>query len=364
MVGNNSESVVADAYVKGVSGYKSEILWKELEHGANNMHPHVKATGRYGHEYYNKLGYVPDNVGIGQNAARTLEYAYNDWTIYKLGQLLNKPQSAIDIFKQRAFNYKNLYNPKYKLMTGRNENGDFDKNFDATDWSGAFCEGNSWHWSFCVFHDPQGLIDLMGGKKGFNVMMDSVFIVPGSLGMRSRGMIHEMREMQVMNMGQYAHGNQPIQHMIYLYNYSGQPWKTQYWARDIMDRLYNPNPDAYCGDEDNGQTSAWYVLSALGFYTVCPGTDEYIIGSPLFKSVKVNLEDGKQIVIKANNNNKQNRYIKSMKLNGKNHTKNYLTHDQLIKGGTILFEMSDIPNTTRGISESDYPYSFTNELKK
>lgn len=363
MVGNNSASVVADAYLKGLRGYDIEALWEALKHGTNNHLRHT-ASGRVGHEQYNKLGYIPDNVGIGQSAARTLEYAYNDWTIYKLGKALNKPESEIDIYKQRAFNYKNLYNPKYKLMTGRNENGDFDKNFDATDWSGAFCEGNSWHWSFCVFHDPQGLIDLIGGKKEFNVMMDSVFLVPGSLGMKSRGMIHEMREMQVMNMGQYAHGNQPIQHMVYMYNYSGEPWKTQYWAREIMDKLYNPNPDAYCGDEDNGQTSAWYVLSALGFYTVCPGTDEYIIGSPLFKSVKVNLENGKQIVIKANNNNKQNRYIKAMKINGKNYPKNYLTHDILKNGANILFEMSEQPNTSRGVSESDFPYSFTNELKK
>ena len=156
----------------------------------------------------------------------------------------------------------------------------FNPKFDAVDWSGEFCEGNSWHWSFCVFHDPQGLIDLMGGKKEFNNMMDSVFVIPGKQGMESRGMIHEMREMQVMNMGQYAHGNQPIQHMVYLYNYSGEPWKAQHWVREIMDKLYTAGPDGYCGDEDNGQTSAWYVFSALGFYPVCPGTDQYILGTP------------------------------------------------------------------------------------
>ena len=363
MVGNNSASVVADAYVKGLRGYDIETLWEALKHGANN---HLKGTasGRVGYEQYNKYGYVPDNVGIGQNAARTLEYAYNDWTIYKLGKTLGKPASEIDIYAQRAMNYKNLYNPQHKLMVGKSDKGVFDKNFVPEDWSGAFCEGNSWHWSFCVFHDPQGLIDLMGGKQGFNTMMDSVFIVPGNKGMESRGMIHEMREMQVMNMGQYAHGNQPIQHMIYMYNYSGQPWKTQYWAREIMDKLYNPNPDGYCGDEDNGQTSAWYVFSAMGFYPVCPGTDEYILGSPLFKSVKVNLENGKQIIIKSTNNNKQNRYVSSMKVNGKNYSKNYLTHGDLIKGAKIDFNMSANPNKQRGISESDFPYSFSNELKK
>ena len=309
------------------------------------------------------MGYIPYNVGIGQSGARTLEYAYNDWTIYQLGKKLNKPASEIDIYAQRAMNYKNIYDPQHKLMAGKSEDGKFDPNFVAEDWSGTFCEGNSWHWSFCVFHDPQGLIDLMGGQKGFNTMMDSVFVVPGNKGMESRGIIHEMREMQVMNMGQYAHGNQPIQHMIYLYNYSGQPWKAQYWAREIMDKLYNANPDAYCGDEDNGQTSAWYVLSAMGFYTVCPGTDQYVLGSPLFKSVKVKLENGKQIQIKSTNNNKQNRYVENMKVNGKNYNKNYLTHEDLTKGAIISFGMSPTPNTERGTEEAAFPYSFSNELK-
>lgn len=364
MVGNNSASVVSDAYIKGLRGYDIETLWEALKHGANNVHPKVPASGRNGYEYYNKLGYVPDDVNIGQNAARTLEYAYNDWTIYKLGKTLNKPDSEINIYKERAMNYKNLYNPKFKLMTGRSQNGEFDKNFVAEDWSGAFCEGNSWHWSFCVFHDPEGLINLMGGKKGFNTMMDSVFIVPSNKGLKSRGIIHEMREMQVMNMGQYAHGNQPIQHMVYLYNYSGEPWKAQYWVREIMDKLYNPNPDGYCGDEDNGQTSAWYVFSALGFYPVCPGTDEYVIGSPLFKSVVVNLENGKKITIKADNINKQNRYINNMTVNGKSQNKNYLTHDVLMKGVNINYKMSATPNKTRGVEKTAYPYSFSNELGK
>lgn len=364
MVGNNSASIVADAYIKGLRGYDIETLWEALKHDANNVHPDVPATGRAGYEYYNKLGYIPSNIGLGQNGARTLEYAYDDWTIYQLGKKLNKPESEIGIYKERAMNYKNLYNPKYKLMTGRDDKGEFDPNFVAEDWSGVFCEGNSWHWSFCVFHDPQGLIDLMGGDKEFVTMMDTVFVVPGNKGMKSRGMIHEMREMQVMDMGQYAHGNQPIQHMIYLYNYAKEPWKAQYWAREIMDKLYSNGPDAYCGDEDNGQTSAWYVLSSLGFYTVCPGTDEYVIGSPIFKSATLNLENGKQVTLKANNVSSKNRYIHYLKLNGKPYTKNYFTHQQLMDGAKIVYDMSSIPNKERGIQESDAPYSFSKEYKK
>lgn len=360
MVGNNSASVVTDAYIKGLRGYDIEALWEALKHGTN-AHLQGTASGRLGYESYNKLGYVANNIGIGQNVARTLEYAYNDWAIYTLGKKLGKPADEIDIYKKRALNYKNVYHPERKLMVGKDDKGVFNRNFDAVDWSGEFCEGNSWHWSFCVFHDPQGLINLMGGKKEFNTMMDSVFVIPGKLGMESRGMIHEMREMQVMNMGQYAHGNQPIQHMVYLYNYSGEPWKAQYRVREIMNKLYTATPDGYCGDEDNGQTSAWYVFSALGFYPVCPGTDEYILGTPLFKSAKLHLENGKTITIKAENNQADNCYIKDMKINGKSYSRNYLTHGQLMKGANIQFQMSPKPNKQRGITEKDVPYSLSFE---
>ncbi len=365
MVGNNSASVVADAHLKGLRGYDIETLWQAVTHGANAVHPQIGSTGRKGFEHYNKLGYVPYNVGINENAARTLEYAYNDWTIYKLGQALGKPQKEIDIYAKRAMNYKNLFDSDHKLMRGKNEDGSFQKPFNPLKWGDAFTEGNSWHYTWSVFHDPQGLINLMGGTGNFNQMMDSVFNVPPLFDESYYGfVIHEIREMQIMNMGNYAHGNQPVQHMIYLYNYSGEPWKAQYWVREVMDKLYTPNPDGYCGDEDNGQTSAWYVFSAMGFYPVCPGTDEYIIGSPLFKTVKLNLENGKQITISAENNNKANRYIGSMSLNGKVYDKNYITHSNLLNGAMIKYNMTSTPNKSRGTKPESFPYSFTNELQK
>jgi len=364
MVGNNSASVVADAYLKGLRGYDIETLWQAVVHGANAVHPKVSSTGRLGWEYYNKLGYVPYDVKINENAARTLEYAYDDWCIYQFGKKLGKPASEIDIFAKRAMNYKNLYDPEHKLMRGKNQDGKFQSPFNPLKWGDAFTEGNSWHYTWSVFHDPQGLIDLMGGKAGFNQMMDSVFNVPPLFDdSYYGGVIHEIREMQIMNMGNYAHGNQPIQHMIYMYDYSAEPWKAQYWVREVMDKLYTPNPDGYCGDEDNGQTSAWYVFSALGFYPVCPGTDEYILGSPLFKKVTLNMENGNKVVINANNNNKANRYVQSMTVNGKNHTKNYLTHDVLMKGAKINYVMAPAANKNRGINDADLPYSFSNELK-
>lgn len=363
MVGNNSASVVADAYLKGLKGYDIETLWQAVIHGANSVHPEVSSTGRKGFEYYNKLGYVPYDVNINENAARTLEYAYNDWCIYQLGKKLGKPQKEIEVYKQRAFNYKNLFDKEHKLMRGKNKDGSFQSPFNPLKWGDAFTEGNSWHYTWSVFHDPQGLINLMGGRDGFNQMMDSVFNVPPLFDDSYYGqVIHEIREMQIVNMGNYAHGNQPLQHMIYFYNYSAEPWKAQYWTRAVMDKLYSANPDGYCGDEDNGQTSAWYVFSALGFYPVCPGTDQYIVGSPLFRKATLSLSNGNKIEISADNNNKNSRYIKSMNVNGNIYTKNYLSHDTLINGATINFQMTETPNKERGTSETDLPYSFTNEV--
>ena len=359
MVGNNSASIVADAYLKGLRGYDIETLYQAILHGTENVHPKVSSTGRLGYDYYNRLGYVPYNVGIRENAARTLEYAYDDWSIHQLAKALNRPQEEIDRFAKRAMNYKNLFDPETKLMRGRNEDGSFQSPFNPLKWGDAFTEGNSWHYTWSVFHDPQGLIDLMGGKIAFNRMMDSVFNVPPLFDdSYYGGVIHEIREMQIMNMGNYAHGNQPIQHMIYLYNYSGEPWKAQYWLREVMDKLYTAAPDGYCGDEDNGQTSAWYVFSALGFYPVCPGSNEYVIGSPLFKKVTLHLENGKQVAITSENNSRENRYISSLRINGKASSKNSLKHEDLLNGLEIQYEMAPSPNKNRGINDNDAPYSF------
>jgi len=361
MIGNNSASVVADAFLTGRQGYDPLVLWEAVQHGANHVHPKNTSTGRYGHELYNELGYIPVGADISQNVARTLEYAYNDWCIYQFGKALGRPDAETAIYAKRALNYKNLYDPSTKLMRGRNKDGSFIANFDPSAWSREYTEGNAWHWSFCVFHDPQGLIDLMGGNKAFTAMLDTVFLVPSREGMKSRRMIHEMREMQVMNMGQYAHGNQPIQHMPYLYNYSGAPWKAQYWVRNIMDKLYLPTPDGYCGDEDNGQTSAWYVFSALGFYPVAPGSGEYVIGSPQFAKVSLQLENGNTIAISAENQAKDHIYVDRLLLNGKDYSRNFLRIEDLNNGAELDFNMSVKPNFSRGTAQSDVPYSFSND---
>ncbi len=364
MVGNNSASVLVDAYMKGVKVEDLKTLYEGLIHGTENVHPKASSTGRLGYEYYNELGYVPYDVKINENAARTLEYAYDDWCIYKLAKDLKRPKKEIDLFAKRAMNYKNLFDKETNLMRGKNKDGKFMAPFSPLKWGDAFTEGNSWHYSWSVLHDSQGLIDLMGGKDVFVQMLDSVFAVPPIFDdSYYGGVIHEIREMTVMNMGNYAHGNQPIQHMIYMYNYAGEPWKAQYWLRQVMNRMYTPGPDGYCGDEDNGQTSAWYVFSALGFYPVCPGTTQYVMGAPLFKKATLHFENGKSLVINAPANSAENFYIKSLKFNGQNYTKNYLDHNDLMKGAVLDIEMDDQPNKQRGIQTADFPYSFSTEKK-
>ena len=360
MVGNNSASIVADAYLCGLKNYDAETLWQAVVHGASAVHPTVSSTGRLGYEYYNKLGYVPYDVKINENVARTLEYAYDDWCIYEFGKALGKSKKELEPFRKRAFNYRNVFDSESKLMRGRLKNGKFQSPFSPLKWGDAFTEGNAWHYTWSVFHDPAGLIQLMGGKQTFNNMLDSVFNVPPLFDDSYYGsVIHEIREMQIMNMGNYAHGNQPVQHMIYLYGYSGEPWKTQYWIRQTMQRMYNANPDGYCGDEDNGQTSAWYVFSAMGFYPVCPGAGEYVLGAPYFDEMTLHLENGRTVSIKANGNTDDNCYVNSLTLNGKPYSKNYIKRSDLMQGAQFVYNMSAKPNYSRGTAESDAPYSFS-----
>jgi len=359
MVGNNSASVVSEAYLKGLRGYDINTLYEALKHGANNEGP-ISAVGRKGVEYYNQLGYVPYDVKINENAARTLEYAYDDFAISQLGKALNKPKEEVDLYAKRGQSYRNLFDKQTGLMRGKNKDGSFQSPFNGFKWGDAFTEGNSWHYSWSVFHDINGLISLMGGKKQFVTKLDSVFSLPPIFDdSYYGGTIHEIREMQIAGMGQYAHGNQPIQHMIYLYGYAGEPWKTQYWAREVLNRLYKATPDGYCGDEDNGQTSAWYVFSAMGFYPVCPASDQYVLGAPLFKKVTLKLENGKTVVINSPANSANNKYVQTITYNGKPYDFNWLSHKALMQGAVINFNMSATPNKLRGIKDVDFPYSFS-----
>ena len=359
MIGSNSASLIADAYLKGIRGYDIETLYEAILKNTTSMGP-VSSVGRFGAEYYNELGYVPYDVGIRENAARTLEYAYADFAIMQLAKALGKPTEEVEKYRQKAMNYKNLFDPETKLMRGKNQDGSFQSPFNPFKWGDAFTEGNSWHYTWSVFQDVEGLMTLMGGEKAFVDMLDSVFNMPPVFDESYYGIvIHEIREMQVMGMGQYAHGNQPIQHMTYLYNYAGEPWKTQYHVRNVMNKLYTPEPDGYCGDEDNGQTSAWYVFSAMGFYPVTPGSDQYVLGSPLFDKITLSLENGNTFTIEATDNLREHHYIKEASLNGASLDRNWIRHEEIMKGGQLKFTMAAEPSHTRGTQKGAFPFSMS-----
>jgi predicted alpha-1,2-mannosidase len=324
----------------------------------------IKSVGREGIDYYNELGYVPYDVGINENAARTLEYAYADFTIAQMAKKLGKEDMA-NTFYKRSLNYKNLFDSETGWMRGKNEDGSFQSPFNPLKWGDAFTEGNSLHYTWSVFHDINGLIDLMGGKEGFVNQLDAVFNMPPDFDNSYYGFtIHEIREMQIMNMGNYAHGNQPIQHMIYLYNYANASYKTQEKIREVLTKLYTPTPDGYCGDEDNGQTSAWYVFSALGFYPVTPAVNEYVIGSPLFKKSTIHLENGKTFQISAPNNSKENVYIQSATLNSDEYNKSYIMFEAVQNGGELNFNMANTPNKNWASDDDSVPYSLSSNLKQ
>ncbi|RDY60867.1 GH92 family glycosyl hydrolase [Flagellimonas nanhaiensis] len=362
MIGSNSAPIIADAHLSGVDGFDKELLLEAMLKNATVSEGRpVNSVGRAGVDYYNELGYVPYDVGVNENAARTLEYAYADFTIAQMAKSMGKDKIAEKYYEQ-SMNYKKLFDPDTKLMRGKNKDGTFQAPFNPLKWGDAFTEGNSLHYTWSVFHDVQGLIGLMGGDDEFVSMLDGVFNMPPKFDDSYYGFtIHEIREMQIMNMGNYAHGNQPIQHMVYLYNYGKQPWKTQEKIREVLTKLYTPTPDGYCGDEDNGQTSAWYVYSALGFYPVAPATNEYVLGSPLFDEVKLHLQNGNTFTILAKNNGRNSPYIQSAQLNGETWDATFLKTDVLQKGGNLNFEMGSEPNKNRGVSQTSIPYSLSNE---
>ena len=357
MVGNHSISLLTDAWVKGIRTFDPEKALKAYAHEAMNKGPWGGANGRVRWKDYYQLGYIPYPESMG-STAQTLEYCYDDFCAYQLAKMTGN-KFYEEVFARQIYNYKNVYDPSVGFMRGRKLDGSW-ADFDAFEWGGPYCEGNAWHYNWSVFHDVQGLIDLTGGDERFVAKIDSVFALPGIVKYGTYGTkIHEMLEMELAKMGQYAQGNQPIQHMIYLYSYAGQPWKTQYWIRQVMDRLYNSSENGYPGDEDQGGMSSWYVLSALGIYSVCPGTDEYVLGSPKFRKATITMEDGKKFVIEAKGNSKDNVYIQNATLNGKRHTRNYIHYSDIVNGGVLELQMCNQPEKTRGTAKEDRPFSLS-----
>ena len=356
MIGNHALSLIADAWAKGFRDYDPKHAMEAMVHEVTDKGPAGPANGRDGWMDYFFYGYVP-YPNVREATAKTLEYCYDDWCAMQFAKMTDQPFYE-KLFKKQIYNYKNVYDPSMGFMRGRQQDGNWCPNFDPAEWGGPFTEGCAWHYQWSVFHDIQGLINLMGGDKPFVAKLDSVFTVSNDFKVGTYGrVIHEMAEMKMINMGQYAHGNQPIQHMVYLYNYAGEPWKTQKWVRKIMNDLYDASPNGYPGDEDQGQTSSWYVISAMGLYSVCPGTIEYVIGSPIFPKMTIQLENGKKLVIEAENNSPENVYIQSASFNGKPFSRNYLEYDELMNGGVIRYQMGNKPAKDRGTASTDRPFS-------
>ena len=358
MVGNNSASVLVDAYMKGVRVDDIKTLYEGLLHGTENVHPQVSSTGRLGHEYYNKLGYVPYDVKINENAARTLEYAYDDWTIYQTALKAGNKEIA-DTYRKRALNYRNIYDTSIGFARPRYSDGTFKKEFDVLQTYGeGFIEGNSWNFSFHVPHDVFGMIDLMGGEKTFVQKLDELF----SMHLPEKYYEHNEDITEECLVGGYVHGNEPSHHVPYLYAWTSQPWKTQYWLREILNKMYKNDINGLGGNDDCGQMSAWYLFSVMGFYPVCPGTDQYVLGAPYLPYLKLTLPNGKTLEIKAPGVSDKKRYVQSLKLNGESYDKMYITHEDILKGGVLEFKMSASPNKRRGVSVQDKPYSLTNGI--
>ena len=359
MLGNHSISILTDAWIKGIRTFDPKKALEAYYHEATNKGPWGSANGRPGWKEYFADGYVPYTPKTLGATAWTLEFAYDDFCGYQLAKATGNPFYE-NVFGRQMYNYKNLFDPKTRFMRAKDEHGNWIEPFDPMDWGGPYTEGNAWHWTWSVFQDVQGLINLMGGDKNFTSKIDSVFTEPGTIKVGGYGtVIHEMTEMAAFKMGQYAQGNEPIHHLLYLYNYAGQPWKAQQHLREVMDKMYNASENGYPGDEDEGQMSSWYVLSAAGIYSVCPGTDQYVIGSPLFKKITITLENGKKFTVEANNNSSRNVYIQSATLNGKPYTHNWISHADLMNGGVLHFEMGDEPALNRGLAEDDKPFSLS-----
>jgi predicted alpha-1,2-mannosidase len=358
MLGNHAISLLTDAWMKGVKSFSPDSALSAYYNEATNKGPWGGSNGREGWKDYFTKGYVPLGV-VHESTAKTLEYAYDDFCAYQLAKATGNRYYQ-DIFARQMFNYVNVFDPKVNFMRGRLANGEWTPNFDPIEWGGAFTEGNSWQYTWSVFHDVKGLINLIGGENRFNAKLDSFFTTAPTIKYGSYGQeIHEMKEMVLAKMGQYAHGNQPTQHVPYLYNFSGQPWKAQKQVRMVTSKLYSATEKGYPGDEDQGQMSSWYVLSALGIYSVCPGTDEYVIGSPVFEKAVIRLENGKTFTIRANGNSARNVFIKAAALNGKVYDKNFIRYQDINNGGILQFEMDSMPNTKRGISAAAKPFSLT-----
>jgi len=333
MIGYHSVPVIADALVKGNLG--DSFNYDDLLNACVNT---AKYKPYDGLEYYMNLGYVPEDKN-SSSVSKTLEYAYDDWCIAQIAKEIDN-EKIYKEFIARSESYNNVYDADIGFMRPKLSDGTWKQDFNTLSTHGqGFIEGNAWNYSLYVPHQAEKMIELMGGKEKFASHLDSLFTMhiddkhfAGTEDITRDGII-----------GNYVHGNEPGHHIPYLYNWTNQPWKTQERVRMIMETMYSNTVDGLCGNDDAGQMSAWYVFSALGFYPVCPGSDQYAIGSPLVKSAKINLENGKQLVIKVENQDQENIYVEKVIINGREIKENHILHSDIENGGRIIFHMTSNP---------------------
>ena len=336
MIGYHAVPVIADAFLKGIKNYDSEKALQAMKHSA--------IQDKLGLESYKKFGFIPVEKE-SESVSKTLEYAYDDWTIAQMAKALGK-ENDYKIFMERAQHYKNVFDPETKFMRGRFKNSWFSP-FDPYEVNFNYTEANSWQYSFYVPQDIAGFMNLVGGKQAMENQLDNLFTAKNETSGRNQADITGL-------IGQYAHGNEPSHHIAYLYNFVNKPHKTQEKVRQILTELYQNSPVGISGNEDCGQMSAWYIFSSLGFYPVTPGSNQYVIGSPLFEKATINLENGKSFTIQAKNSSSENKYIKSVKLNGKNYEFSYINHQEIVNGGNLVFEMTHQP-TNWGTKDTFIP---------
>jgi predicted alpha-1,2-mannosidase len=347
MIGYHSVPVIVDAYMKGIRNYDVNTAFEAALSSAN-YDPYD------GIGYYKKYGYVPEDLNTN-SASKTLEYAYDDWTIYKFAEALDEDKAAGD-FKKRAFNYKNIFDHQTKYMRAKNSVGNWKEPFDPLSTLGqGYIEGNAWNYSLYVPQDINGFIKLIGGKEKLISWIDSLF----SMEIPEKYFTESEDVTRIGAIGNYIHGNEPSHHIPYLYCYAGEPWKTQERIHEIMKEMYKNTTDGLCGNDDCGQMSAWYIFSALGFYPVTPGSNEYIIGSPFIKEATINLENGNKFKIIAQNYSGKNIYIENISLNNEKINRCFITHNEIIEGGELKFLMTDKPNKKLFDNSIIMPYSMT-----
>ncbi|WP_035141556.1 GH92 family glycosyl hydrolase [Flavobacterium daejeonense] len=330
MIANHAIPVIVDAYFKGIKNFNVALAYKACKESAMVDSRQLDS--------YKTLGFIPvDESGENWSVSKTLEYAYDDWCLAQFAKALNQ-YDDYKYFLNRSENWRNLYDTKSTFMRPKLKNGQFINEFVPKEYTAYFCESNAWQYFWSVPQNIEGLIKVVGGNTGFEQKLDSMFSLKPSaedkLPIFSTGMI-----------GQYAHGNEPSHHVAYLYDYIGKPWKTQKLVREILETQYKNEPNGHCGNEDCGQMSSWYVLSSLGFYPVNPAQSIYVFGSPMFDSATINLENGKKFRVEATNNCDKNIYIQSVALNGKIIHRNYITHKEIMQGGTLVFTMGDSPQS-------------------